>query len=200
MPDVTSSVELIEGARPMVYAVALAQHAWLGGELDELVGDGMVALVEAAERFDPERGVPFTAFARHRVRGAMVDGYRRLRRTGRNHSSGEPVRFVSIDAVDDYPWGGWCWEDDGSCWREPWSPSAEADAIDREDLLELLRKVEALPRPLRAVVEMMWEDGYSRVGSGGRGDGRKKRLAEREGVDPACISQRLAEVRRRLAA
>jgi RNA polymerase sigma factor for flagellar operon FliA len=40
---------------------------------DDLVGAGMVGLVEAAHRFDPSRGVQFRTFAYYRVKGAMVD-------------------------------------------------------------------------------------------------------------------------------
>ncbi len=46
-----------------------------GIDLDDLVGYGRVGLVEAATRFE-ERGVPFSAFARSRIHGAIVDGIR----------------------------------------------------------------------------------------------------------------------------
>ena len=46
-----------------------------GIDLDDLVGYGTVGLVEAATRFE-ERGVPFSAFARPRIYGAIVDGIR----------------------------------------------------------------------------------------------------------------------------
>lgn len=44
-------------------------------EAEDLVGIGKLALIRAAERFEPARGVPFAAYARHRVRGAMLDAY-----------------------------------------------------------------------------------------------------------------------------
>ena len=46
-------------------------------ELEELVALGNTGLVEAAQRFEPERGVPFSSFAWYRVQGAIVDGLRR---------------------------------------------------------------------------------------------------------------------------
>jgi RNA polymerase sigma factor for flagellar operon FliA len=46
-----------------------------GIDLDDLVGYGTIGLVEAATRFE-ERGVPFSAFARPRIYGAIVDGIR----------------------------------------------------------------------------------------------------------------------------
>jgi RNA polymerase sigma factor for flagellar operon FliA len=37
---------------------------------------GYVGLIEAANAFDAQRGVPFAAYARHRVRGAVLDELR----------------------------------------------------------------------------------------------------------------------------
>jgi len=47
-----------------------------GIEMEDLVGYGAKGLVEAAARFDGARGIPFVAFARHRIRGAILDGIR----------------------------------------------------------------------------------------------------------------------------
>lgn len=45
---------------------------------EELVSAGYVGLIEAVDRFDPERNVDFSAFARTRIRGAMLDSLREL--------------------------------------------------------------------------------------------------------------------------
>lgn len=44
----------------------------------DLVSVGMVGLIEAAARYRPSTGVPFEAFARPRVHGAIVDSLREL--------------------------------------------------------------------------------------------------------------------------
>jgi RNA polymerase sigma factor for flagellar operon FliA len=44
--------------------------------LEDLVSFGQQGLLEAARRYDPERGVPFRAYANYRVRGAIIDGVR----------------------------------------------------------------------------------------------------------------------------
>ena len=44
--------------------------------LDDLVSVGVLGLMESVDRFDPSRGVPFETFARHRVRGAILDALR----------------------------------------------------------------------------------------------------------------------------
>jgi RNA polymerase sigma factor for flagellar operon FliA len=49
----------------------------------ELVGVGVMGLVDAAGRYEPSTGVPFDAFARQRIHGAMLDALRRLDRAPR---------------------------------------------------------------------------------------------------------------------
>lgn len=44
---------------------------------EELIQEGMVGLAAAIRRFDPEMGFKFTTFARHRIRGAILDYLRR---------------------------------------------------------------------------------------------------------------------------
>lgn len=45
---------------------------------DDLWSVGALGLLEAAQRFDAQRGVRFESFAEHRIRGAMLDELRRL--------------------------------------------------------------------------------------------------------------------------
>jgi RNA polymerase sigma factor for flagellar operon FliA len=52
-------------------------------ELAELVSFGREGLLDAARRFDPERGVPFRAYANFRVRGSIIDGVRAIARLPR---------------------------------------------------------------------------------------------------------------------
>ena len=63
----------------LVTIVARSLHRRLGSavEFDDLMSAGREGLLEAARRFDPECGTPFRAFARFRVRGAMIDCARR---------------------------------------------------------------------------------------------------------------------------
>ncbi|PWU05329.1 MAG: hypothetical protein C5B51_14685 [Terriglobia bacterium] len=54
-----------------------------GVDLDDLVGAGNLGLLQAARKFDPARGIPFPAYARHRIRGAIADYLRGLDRLPR---------------------------------------------------------------------------------------------------------------------
>jgi RNA polymerase sigma factor for flagellar operon FliA len=46
-------------------------------DIGDLVQDGMIGLIDAANRFDEARGIRFETFAERRVRGAMIDALRR---------------------------------------------------------------------------------------------------------------------------
>ncbi|MFQ5768644.1 MAG: FliA/WhiG family RNA polymerase sigma factor [Acidobacteriota bacterium] len=63
---------------PLVRFVAARLAARLPREasLDDLIGDGLLGLMEAVRRFEPEKGVQFATFAESRIRGAMLDGLR----------------------------------------------------------------------------------------------------------------------------
>ena len=59
-------------------AQRLAQRLPAQVELNDLISVGVLGLVEAANRYRPTLGVPFDAFARRRVNGAMLDSLRDL--------------------------------------------------------------------------------------------------------------------------
>src|SRR5213592_2154160 len=46
-------------------------------DIGDLVQDGVIGLIDAAFRFDEDRGIKFETFAERRVRGAMIDALRR---------------------------------------------------------------------------------------------------------------------------
>ena len=66
---------LIEDHVELVDRVVAQLGPTLPGHLDrgELVAAGRLGLTEAAQRFDPDTGIPFGAFAIHRIRGAVLD-------------------------------------------------------------------------------------------------------------------------------
>ncbi|MDQ7820713.1 MAG: FliA/WhiG family RNA polymerase sigma factor [Armatimonadota bacterium] len=65
---------------PLVRALArqMAVRMPASVKSEDLEGYGMIGLLEAIDRFDPDRGIPFEAFARLRIRGAMYDYLRTL--------------------------------------------------------------------------------------------------------------------------
>lgn len=59
-------------------AQRLAQRLPSQVEVSDLVSVGVLGLIDAAARYKPTLGVPFDAFARRRVQGAMLDSLREL--------------------------------------------------------------------------------------------------------------------------
>lgn len=172
------TADLIETHRGLVFAIAHQQHAHLGGDVDELVGDGMVGLVEAAGRWNPDRGVSlFSTFARHRIRGAMIDGFRHRNRTTQGRHGGERLEVLTPDGI---------------VYDQVGEGSAEDQVLDRLALGRILEKVGELTARQQAV-----------VGVAIRG-ARFDAYAEQIGVSSDAVAQRLCEarksLRRRLAA
>lgn len=59
-------------------AQRLAQRLPAQVEMNDLISVGVLGLIDAATRYRPSTGVPFDAFARRRVQGAMLDALREL--------------------------------------------------------------------------------------------------------------------------
>jgi RNA polymerase sigma factor for flagellar operon FliA len=64
---------------PLVRRVALRIRERLPAhvEVDELSANGVLGLVDAVAKFDPSKRVKLETYARHRIRGAILDGLRR---------------------------------------------------------------------------------------------------------------------------
>lgn len=58
-------------------------HLRPGPDLDDLISYGCAGLLEAAGRFDANRNASFSTFAYYRIRGAMLDGIRKMGRFSR---------------------------------------------------------------------------------------------------------------------
>ena len=65
---------------PLVRRVAfeMRQHLPPHVEMDDLVGAGTLGLVDALRKFDPSRKVKIESYARHRIRGGILDALRSL--------------------------------------------------------------------------------------------------------------------------
>src|SRR5688572_13777499 len=78
-PVAASQNRRIVAGLPFVEALARRMASSMPNSIDigDLVQDGMLGLIDAAHRFDEERGIKFETFAERRVRGAMIDALRR---------------------------------------------------------------------------------------------------------------------------
>src|SRR5256885_12114875 len=57
-------------------ALRLAGRLPSSVDLDDLIGAGVLGLIDAVDRFDASRAIPFEAYARTRIQGAILDALR----------------------------------------------------------------------------------------------------------------------------
>jgi RNA polymerase sigma factor for flagellar operon FliA len=179
-------------------------------EHEELAGFGYVGLLEAWKRFDVERGITFETFARHRVRGAMLDGLRTTlglaRRRGYERLK---AQIVAWQMVEDMPEGIEGQESKESAadmtFRQVADPASafiaediEASRLPRPD--EALEKDECKTRVRHAVEELNPEDQEviaAVYDLEDRGDSGAS-LAQRRGINRSGICRRHRMILERL--
>lgn len=111
--EMVSREALVEEHISLVRFLAMRLSAKLPPsiEVDDLVGAGMLGLIDAADKFDPSRGIRFRTYAERRVRGAILDHLRSLdwaprslRRRARElesaHSELERAHGRAVDASE----------------------------------------------------------------------------------------------------
>jgi RNA polymerase sigma factor for flagellar operon FliA len=78
--DASARERLVVAYSPMVKFVAGRLGAGLPSHVEDadLISYGLMGLIGAIERFEPERGIKFETFAMTRIRGAIIDELRSL--------------------------------------------------------------------------------------------------------------------------
>ena len=103
--DSRSRDQLVLAYAPMVRYIASRKVRELPAhcELDDLASSGLVALMEAIDRFDPAKGASFEQYAWTRVAGALVDELRKqdwasrsVRREGRRIERARDSFFARV--------------------------------------------------------------------------------------------------------
>ena len=84
--EYTNSYKLVVEHEPLVKRIAFHLMSRLPAsvQVDDLVQAGMIGLIEASRKFDPEQGASFETYAGIRIRGAMLDEIRRTDWTPRS--------------------------------------------------------------------------------------------------------------------
>lgn len=94
--DSASRCTLIERYAPLATSVArrmrVPTSALMGR--DDIESAALIGLIDAVDRYDPDRGVPFEGYAGLRIRGAILDELRRLD----DHTRGERARARAVAA------------------------------------------------------------------------------------------------------
>ncbi len=160
---------LVEDNQPLVFHIAMKIHRKIPvkQDLDDLIGYGMIGLVEAANKYDPKRKIEFATFAYPRINGAIYDGlsklswmsrsrYRRLMKAkteseGEGNLKVEPT-LESVKLLDSEVAGNIIAGED---------ESAE-DRVTRIEEGEVLgRLIEELPDRERRIITMIYIEGLS---------------------------------------
>jgi RNA polymerase sigma factor for flagellar operon FliA len=84
--DFKTSNELVVLHEPLVKRIAyhLMSRLPASVQADDLIQAGMIGLIEASRKFDPEQGASFETYAGIRIRGSMLDEIRRTDWTPRS--------------------------------------------------------------------------------------------------------------------
>lgn len=103
--------EAVRRYAPMVYRVVrqVAERMPPSVDREYLFSAGMVGLLDALDKFDSDRGIPFEAYARIRIKGAVLDELRSLdhltrsmRRASRSvHNSHQELEKAEGQPVSD---------------------------------------------------------------------------------------------------
>ena len=130
MHDINARQRLIESYQPLVFKCAMPYRGF--ENFMDLIQEGTVGLIEAAESFENERGVAFSLYAVHRIRGRILDY---LRLEGRS-----PIAYEFDEStVDD-------------------SPNV-SEVAESHDMIDKLRQaLSRLPKNERAVLESIYLD------------------------------------------
>jgi len=68
--DEQAKLKLLKSQWRLVYKIAKS-YEWTGLPLDDLIGWGMIGLVQAIDKFRPETGNKFSTFSTYRIRNAI---------------------------------------------------------------------------------------------------------------------------------
>ena len=159
--DEEGRARLIESYQPLVFKAAL-RYRVTESVLMDIIQEGTIGLIEAVERYDHTRGVAFSLFAYHRIRGRMLSY---MEREGeKEHAS------IDISAYDG----------DGQVTLadliEDTAPLA-ADVAEQNALLsEVKQAMQRLPAKEQLVLAGVYLD-----------DREPKRLAEEMNLSPSHI-------------
>lgn len=183
-----TEAEILEAMGTMRSVVAWHVKGWPAhADRDDAYATGALVVVEAARRWRRNRGVPFRAYIRPRVRGALLDiGRRRVMTTVRNPDGTTETVRVAV-----YPMAGTlslnvrvnqtdgC-EELGDLIPDPAPGPAELFA-NAQDGRNLRRRWATLPRSQRVVLASSFRNGRSAPS--------RARVASELGVTISRVSQ-----------
>lgn len=163
---------LVEDHQKLVFHLAMKVYRRLPirQDLDDLIGYGMIGLIEAASRFNAKLRVEFSTFAWPRINGAIYDGvsemswmsrsrYRRLLQAQENDGDGQegntiPEGVIDFSSLD---------VDSAQEVADEEMVTGESKAVRREDGRVLSLSIEALPEREKRLIKLIYIEGMNLV-------------------------------------
>ena len=150
---------VIEQYVPLASRIAHGMNVPVGAvaSADDLESAAVIGLIDAVDRFDPQRGVPFEGYASLRIRGAVLDEVRRVDELGRAdrrrqreaQAQGEEGHYLGTVSLDELLENGY---------RGGPEQDELAERYDAEDLRMRVRSaIACLPARQREVVERYYD-------------------------------------------
>ena len=91
--DIDAREELIIEYRPLVLWIAGKMHVYDYELKQDIIQEGMLALINAVDKFNPERGYKFSTYAYHKIHGQMVN---LLERSEKKAPTPVPDEWLSV--------------------------------------------------------------------------------------------------------
>lgn len=93
--DFDAREELIVAYRPLVFWIAGKIHVGANIELrQDMIQEGMLALIQSVDKFDPGKGFKFSTFAYHKIHGQIIN---MLERSERRAPVPVPDEWLQVD-------------------------------------------------------------------------------------------------------
>ena len=190
--DVESRALLIERYLPLARNLARRVRG-IGTPVtdgDDLASAAFLGLIDAVDRFEPGRGVPFEAYATLRIRGAMIDELRRTGERARNTEAENQPRVLSLDGL---------LEDE---WRDVFTVADDPvdESFDREDLRYRVQgALDGLPPRQRELLARYYADSLTLREAGQRMGISEARACQLHGRAIVNLRRALAVVMPRVA-
>src|SRR2546422_579944 len=160
--DAAARCALIECYVPLATRIAHGMNVPVGAVAgpDDLESAALIGLIDAVDRFQPERGVPFEGYASLRIRGAVLDEVRRVDELGRadrrrqreaaaQGEEGSYQRTVSLDELIENGYHGGAEQDELA---ERYEPEGLRAQLEPSDVGEPDRKTQWTQQPDDRVV------------------------------------------------
>ena len=194
--DAAARCAMIERYVPLASRIARGMNVPVGAvaSADDLESAGVIGLIDAVDRFEPERGVPFEGYASLRIRGAVLDEVRRVDELGRAdrrrqreaQAQGEEGPYQGTVSLDELLENGY---------RGGPEQDELAERYDAEDLRMRVRSaIACLPPRQREVVERYYDQSLTLRETGQRMGVSEARACQLHGRAIENLRRQLAVV------